>query len=435
MEKTQKAEVADIGERTRVLWITNVSLPEGSELRGSLPSPFGGWLVGAAKSLAERVDLSVASPGGRPAGTESVRGERITHHEFPPGIGAGESAGTGLAEIIDSVDPHIVHIFGTEYRHARQAAELCAQQGRPFVISIQGLVSVIAHHYTSGLPTWVRERFTLRDLLRADNIRLAQRAMRKRGIDEIAALKRAPDVIGRTTWDEACATQINPNVNYHKCNEILRTSFYNGTWTAQDCERYSIFVSQGSYPIKGLHFMLEAMPIVLKRFPDAHLYVAGPDVTGGRALLGRLKVSSYGKYIRELISRNGLEGRVTFTGVLDESAMRSRYLQSHVFVSSSTIENESNSVSEAKLLGVPVVASYVGGVTDRLEDGETGLLYQHDAPYMLAHQICRVFSDADLALRLSRSARSCAQVTHDVDRNTATLLSIYQSILNKVEVA
>lgn len=432
--QTAQEEADNLGERIRVLWITNVSLPEGSVLRGKAPTPFGGWLVGAARAMAEQVDLSVASLGGRSVETEPARGERITHYEFPPNSDP-KVPSMGLAQIIHSVDPHIVHIFGTEYLHARQAAELCANKGRPFVISIQGLVSIIADHYTSGLPLRIRERFTLRDLLRADNVRLAQRAMRKRGIDEIAALRLAPHVIGRTTWDEACTSQINPNAKYHKCNENLRASFYDGTWTTKGCERYSIFVSQGSYPIKGLHFMLEAMPIILKRFPNAHLFVAGPDVTGGRSLIGRLKVTSYGKYIRESIKKYGLHDHVTFTGVLDESAMRSRHLQSHVFALTSTIENSPNSLGEAMLLGVPCVAAAVGGVMDMARPEEDALIYQGDAPYMLAHQICRAFSDDDLALRLSRSARSRAQVTHDIDRNTATLLSIYQSVLEKVKAA
>lgn len=434
MTTTRGAEAADLGERIRVLWITNVSLPEGSELRGRTPTPFGGWLVGAAQSLAQRVDLSVASRGGRSADTETVRGERITHYEFSPESDSKRSGGD-LAHIIDAVDPDIVHIFGTEYRHARQAAELCAAQGRPFVISIQGLVSVYAGHYASGLPTKIQERFTLRDLLRGDNIRLQQRAMRKRGIDEIAALRMAPNVIGRTTWDEACATQINPNATYHKCNETLRASFYDEEWTPQGCERNSIFVSQGSYPIKGLHFMLKAMPIILKRFPKARLFIAGKDVTGGRSLAGQLKVTSYGKYIRELIRKNDLDDHVTFTGLLDEPAMRSRYLQSHVFALTSTIENSPNSLGEAMLLGVPCVAATVGGVTDMARPEMDALTYQADAPYMLAHQICRVFSDDGLARRLSRSARSRAQMTHDIERNTAAQVAIYHSILNEVRVA
>ena len=434
MATGQDAKIGDSGDRLKVLWIANVPLPEANELRGKAPTPFGGWLAAASHSLAEQVDLSVASLGNRWSDHRPVRGERITHYEFSPEPDT-KVPGSILAAIIDSVDPDIVHIFGTEYRHARDAAELCAAEGRPFVISIQGLVSVIPTHYMHGIPTGVQERFTLRDLLRWDNIRLQQRAMQKRGADEIAALRLASHAIGRTMWDEACAMQINPSVHYHKCNESLRASFYDTEWSLQSCERHTIFVSQGSYPVKGLHFMLEAMPIILKRFPRARLFVAGQDVTGGRSLASRLKVTSYGKYIRELIRKNGLDDRVTFTGLLDEPAMRSRYLQSHVFALTSTIENSPNSLGEAMLLGVPCVAAAVGGVTDMARPDVDALTYQADAPYMLAHQICRVFSDDDLAERLSRNARSRAQMTHDIERNTATQVAIYHSILNEVKAA
>lgn len=434
MKTPSVSEDVTMGDPIRVLWITNVALPESSELRGRAPTPFGGWLVGAARSLSELVDLSVASLGDQSANPEPVLGQRITHYEFPPDH-ARTTTSKDLARILRAVDPHIVHIFGTEYKHARRAAELCRGQGRPFVISIQGLVSIYSSHYTTGLPWKVQARFTLRDLLRRDNVRLAQRAMRRRGIDEIAALGLAPNVIGRTTWDEACTTQLNPTTTYHRCNETLRASFYDATWASDGHDRYSIFVSQGSYPIKGLHFMLEAMPLIVRRFPRARLFVAGPDVTRGRSVTGWLKMTSYGMYIRGLIKKHGLERHVTFTGLLDEPAMRSRYLKSHVFALTSTIENSPNSLGEAMLLGVPCVAAAVGGVMDMARPDVDALIYQGDAPYMLAHQICRVFSDDDLALRLSRNARARARVTHDVDRNTDTLLTIYRSILNEVKVS
>jgi len=430
MVMSQEADAAEFGARLKVLWITNISLPEGRELRGQTPTPFGGWLAGAAQSLSQRVDLSVASLGGRLANTRPSHGERISHYEFHSDTDP-RSSRKDLLRIIESVNPVIVHIFGTEYRHARQAAELCVSGGRPFVVSVQGLVSVYAYHYKTGLPTKIQERFTLRDLVRADNIRLQQRAMRKRGIDEVATLRQATDVIGRTTWDAACATQINPYATYHKCNETLRGSFYEEEWTAQECERYSIFVSQGSYPIKGLHFMLEALPIILKQFPTARLFVAGMDPTGSGSLLDRLRVTSYGKYIGELIRKHGLGDHVKFTGLLDESSMRAQYLRTHVYALTSTIENSPNSLGEAMLLGVPTVAAAVGGVVDMAQPEIDALTYQADAPYMLAYQVCRVFKNDQLAAQLSRNARARALSTHNVEQNTDSLIEIYHTVINK----
>jgi glycosyltransferase involved in cell wall biosynthesis len=81
------------------------------------------------------------------------------------------------------------------------------------------------------------------------------------------------------------------------------------------------------------------------------------------------------------------------------------------------------------LLGVPSVASYVGGTPDLLEHQLEGYLYQHDAPYMMAHFVKEIFSNDELAQKFSKNARSKALHRHDVDKNTKRLLAIYKEII------
>ena len=117
-----------------------------------------------------------------------------------------------------------------------------------------------------------------------------------------------------------------------------------------------------------------------------------------------------------------------FAGILDEKQISERYLRSNVFVSPSIVENESNSLSEAKIMGVPSVASYVGGVTDRIEHGKDGFFYQHDSPYILAQYVGGIFADDELALQFSAKVREHAMRTHDAQSNLNTLLDIYEQI-------
>ena len=100
------------------------------------------------------------------------------------------------------------------------------------------------------------------------------------------------------------------------------------------------------------------------------------------------------------IKKYHLQNKVIFTGPLNESKMRQRYLDAHVFVSPSLIENSPNSLGEAMILGVPSISSYVGGVPDMIKDKKEGFLYQHDAPYMLAY-ICEIFKHDSIALKIS----------------------------------
>ena len=420
-----------------VLWLVNTALPEASQLMHEKTSPFGGWFASASLRLAERegIRLSISFPhNGLKKDVRLLRGTNVDYYAFPP-VTRKDSQQNAvikyLRSLLDAVKPDIVHVFGTEFAHTLAMVNACNEQNIKTVISIQGLVSVIAQHYLTGLPTTVQNRFTARDFIRQDNLRQQQRKFVNRGLLEIEALRKVKHVIGRTTWDKACTSQINPEAQYHFCNETLRDEFYQHKWDIGKIEKQSIFISQGYYPIKGLHYMLEAMPLILMRYPNAKLYVSGPNPLRSDYLLDRVKLDSYGKYIKQILRRFDIANNVIFTGILDEQQMCKRYLKSNLFVSPSMVENESNSLSEAKIMGVPCVASYVGGVAGRIEHGQDGFYYQHDAPYMLAHYACEIFGNDELALHFSSRAREKGMLRHDAEANLKTLLNIYNQICNQ----
>jgi len=302
--------------------------------------------------------------------------------------------------------------------------------GVPFVVGLQGLSATIAQHYLSGLPPSVAYGFTLRDALRRDSTARQAAKYRARGVSEASTLRLARYIIGRTTWDRAVSNQINPSARYFSVPETLRPGFYENHWSLRDCQPQTLFVSQGHYPIKGLHFVVQALRIIIDRHPDTQLFVGGrhPAPPGIR---GRLKRTRYAAYLTHLIDHLGVADRVHFVGVLDENEMIQRYVRSNVFISASTVENESNSLSEAKLLGVPVIGSYVGGVVDRIEHGASGFLYQHDAPYMLAHYVSTLLTDTELSERFSARSRTESLALNDPRSNAQLLWDAYRTILRE----
>jgi glycosyltransferase involved in cell wall biosynthesis len=418
----------------KVLWLTNIPLPEACQLMSEKPTPFGGWLVNASKDLAiqENIQLSLAFPRPQSSDVVKLKGEKINYYSFPI-VKVGEEyiqKNIHLKNILKEWNPDLVHIFGTEFPHTLAMINACKESGIKTVISIQGLVSIYSKHYMANLPSKVQKRFTFRDFVKQNNILQQQKQFEERGILEIKALQKVDHIIGRTTWDKACTTQINPNANYHFCNETLREEFYKYEWSLKKCEKYTILLSQAGYPIKGMHYVLEALPYILKKFPETKLYVAGPDFTSATTLKEKLKKTSYAIYITELIERYDLKKHVFFTGLLNEKQMCERYLKSNVFVCPSSIENSPNSLGEAMILGVPCVASNVGGISDMLIHKEEGFIYQADAPYMLAHYVCELFENEDLAKSISKKAKDHALMTHDRDKNTKMLIDIYCDILN-----
>jgi glycosyltransferase involved in cell wall biosynthesis len=419
-----------------ILWLTNIPLPEASELLNERSIPFGGWMVNTSMALSEQdnVNLSISFPEKEISKIKILKGKRIKYYAFSTvsnKIVASNCCNVQFEQILGRVKPDIVHIFGTEYLNTLLMVNTCNKMNIKVVISIQGLVSVYYHHYMAYLSDKVMRRFTFRDLIKQDNLKQQQKKFVNRGKFEIEAIQKVHHVIGRTTWDKACTTQINPNVKYHFCNETLREEFYKHQWSLEKCERNSIFVSQSSYPIKGIHLMLEAMPLILKTFPNTKLYISGYDITKSDTLKEKLKKTSYAKYIIEIIQKYNLKNNVIFTDLLDEKQMCERYLESNVFVCPSSIENSPNSLGEAMILGVPCVASDVGGVSDMLKHKEEGFLYQADAPYMLAYYVCEIFGNEEIALKFSRNSRKHALKTHDREVNLNRLLNIYKELTNE----
>ena len=115
--------------------------------------------------------------------------------------------------------------------------------------------------------------------------------------------------------------------------------------------------------------------------------------------------------------------------MLNAEDMKKQFLKSEVFVSPSVIENSPNSVGEAMLLGMPIVSSNVGGVSDMLVHGKEGYLYQADAPYLLAYYIGLLFDNQEKERELGENARIHARKTHNKEENIKKLLEIYAELL------
>ena len=237
-------------------------------------------------------------------------------------------------------------------------------------------------------------------------------------------------IIGRTQWDYDHVNTINPKINYHFCNESLRDEFYSSNkWQINTKKKHTLFLSQASYPIKGLHQVLHAVNLLRDQMPNIQIRVAGDDITRTDSITDKLRLNGYGKYIKRLIKKYNLYANIKFLGFLNEEAMAQEYLNCHVFVCPSSIENSPNSLGEAQILGVPSIASYVGGVPDMINHGENGLLYRFEEIEMLAQRIKELFKNDQLALKLSKGGVSSATKRHHRVSNLEQTLSIYKKII------
>lgn len=426
----------------KVLWVCNIMLPV---IARNLNLPYSnreGWLSGAVEKLlssknAGRVTLGICFPTDRMMGSFSRElslseegscmcygfEEDLTHPEkYNEGLEAR------FKEIFADFEPDMIHIFGTEFPHTLAAVRAFGRPERT-LIGIQGVCAEIAEQYTAGIPLSVKYIPTLRDILKKDSIYQQIKKFELRGVNEAAALSGVMHIAGRTEFDKRVAKKLNPKAMYHVINETMRSCFYQDSWHVETCERERIFLSQGDYPLKGFHYVLQALPKILERHPGAMVYVAGANLMQSDTWKDRLKRSGYGRYLKHLIRKYRLQDHVVMLGRLNETQMKEQYLKCHVFVCPSSLENSPNSLGEAMLLGVPCVASQVGGIPDLLDDGRDGILVPPGDIEALASRICEVMEKDDITRLYSINAKKHAYRTHDSESNFAQLLIAYVTIV------
>jgi glycosyltransferase involved in cell wall biosynthesis len=145
---------------------------------------------------------------------------------------------------------------------------------------------------------------------------------------------------------------------------------------------------------KGVRYLLEAMPSVLSDRPDATLVIVGDG-----PLRGELSLQA-----RDL----GISESVRFLGARSPAELPRFYSAADVFVGPSIVAENGDTESfglvfaEAMSCGCPVVASDVGGISDLVVPGKTGLLVPQRNAQEIAEAIARVLSEPGLRERLRR---------------------------------
>lgn len=418
----------------KILWLNNLILPEIAERMGIKPSQKEGWVLGTfnvCKNCRE-IELGLCFPVDRAHAGFKDEIDGVKFYGFYEDTVRPENYDKAyeseLRKIVEDFKPDVVHIFGTEFPHTLAMCRVMKEQPEKVLVGMQGIVSEISEAYFDGVPQRVIDRITFRDFLKKDSLKMQQKKFSKRAVNEQEALKIAGNITGRTDFDFGFTGKYAPQAKYHFINETLRNPFYEDAWSLVDCETHSIFLSQGNYPIKGAHYMLEAMAGLQKKYEDIKLYIAGDNITKHESLKEKLKLSSYGKYLLELIKKYGLEEKVVFTGALSPEAMKERLLKSNVFICPSTIENSPNSLGEAMLLGVPCIAADVGGISSIFRNDSDGIMYKAGDVQALCEAVEKMFEDASFATQCGTNASLHARATHNPNTNMDRLLEIYKEI-------
>jgi len=166
--------------------------------------------------------------------------------------------------------------------------------------------------------------------------------------------------------------------------------------------------------VKSQEDLIRAASLVLREFPRAKILLVGSGwEEGGRAYMMRM---------RELVTALHLEQSVIFTGFRTDVAAILRAID--VAVQPSLSENLGGTI-ESLLMECPTVATRVGGMTDSILDGKTGILVNPSDPNSLAEGILRLLRDPITAKRYGAAGRERMLAKFTLRRTVDDLADLY----------
>jgi glycosyltransferase involved in cell wall biosynthesis len=422
----------------RITWFTNVPFPAAALSAGRAPVVIGGWLSSLSDALLATgaVELQIITfvSGGADQSiiTEGCRHDMIAipRREFTQQLWfyPKPAIRDRCRRLVAEFQPEVMHFHGTEASYG-----LLLKKGDlsgPAVISLQGILWALKRYHHAGISlSDLFGSFRLRDLLGKHGLYRGAAINRKRIREvEFPIFQNKAIFIGRTLYDRAYLRAVNPDAEYRHCDELLRPPFYKTQRDQSRIERHSIFTSAGGGPLKGLHCLLKAIAILKEEFPDMTLRI--PRSAPGKSI----KDYGYDCYLNRLIDKLNLKSHISFLGTISAERMAEEMSRAHLYAHPSYADNSPNGLCEALMVGMPVVASYAGGIPSLVKDRETALCFPVGDEVVLAECLRELFLNDELSERLGRQARQEALLRHDpvsIIRKTLDIYSLAIKIFHK----
>lgn len=320
-------------------------------------------------------------------------------------------------QVIEDFNPDVIHVFGSEWCFGliQEYTDI------PVVIHIQGLIGPCENAMFPPGYSWYEDHAQIpwwhipwRIKHKKWRKKTEERVLREERI-----LRKCKYVMGRTEWDKNITRFYAPNSVYYTCWEALRPMFVNSQecWECKNDNHKFVLLSIGPAPLKGVDTILKT----------AKLLKENTCLNFEWRIIGTTDSNLKRYHKHDNVNYRNVS--VVPLGIIDGEQVKNEMLNCDLFVYPSYMDNSPNAVCEAQLLGVPVLATYSGGIPSLIDNGNTGVLIPSNEPHRLAAEVERLLSDMDTIISLGKYAHNIAKNRHNPYSILSSLVSIYNKIL------
>lgn len=414
----------------RVLWFTVTSGNYQSLQKNAYDG--GGWIRSLQSAVSERKDLKLGIAFHKENEPTKVVTDRVIYYPlaYPKKLFSEKIIDVlkwkdvtiekrkwkEYVELFNSVvkdfKPDIIEFFGTEFHYGLLAEHIEI----PCIVHIQGIITPCLNAYFP--PGFSLFNYCLQDW---NPHRIYSRYQsylwyKRQAFREQYIYAHVHNYMGRTKWDKHVTSILNPQAKYFYCGEILRDVFYEEGKRLIP-KRLTITSTISSPLYKGYDLILKTAYILKKQLKlDFDWNVYG-NIDGW-------------KYQENIVNIKHQDVNVILRGSRSALELKNTILNSTCYFHPSYIDNSSNSVCEAQILGCPVVATNVGGEESLIEHGRTGYLIPANDPYEGAYYIELLYRDVEKNLRIGKNCRNEALIRHDKETIVKELINIYDFIIH-----
>ncbi|MBN1871176.1 MAG: glycosyltransferase family 4 protein [Candidatus Omnitrophica bacterium] len=169
--------------------------------------------------------------------------------------------------------------------------------------------------------------------------------------------------------------------------------------------------------VKGLHFLIKALPAIKQEYPNIKLIVIGDGE------------ENYKRKIQTMIDGLNLREDVIFTGFQRDIRPYACMLDISV-LPTKEFEGSSRSILESMACGIAVLATDIGGNSELIDNGVTGLLIPEPDPRLIADMTISLLRDKDRLADMGSRAREKALSKFEISKNVRLTEEIYEELVN-----
>ena len=174
-----------------------------------------------------------------------------------------------------------------------------------------------------------------------------------------------------------------------------------------------ITTASADIPLKGLKYLIKALPKILEVFPSASLDVIGKSPTDSD--------------VRKLIQDLNLEDKITFYSGVSEDEIIHLYHESSVAVIPSLYEGFGFGAGEAMACGVPLVSTHSGGLKDVV--GDCALKIQPKSSEQIEKAVMDLFQNPEQRKELAKKGRERMVELFDWKIAAKSYVAVFQEVI------